>query len=127
MNSKTELKIRRYIELEEYLKKLLSEERTIRELSLILFEEIDDLDDIEYLMDAYFLPIEEIDNELKNYDSKSLLNKSDEIQFIQQLSDKYGVDRSKIIKRIKDIRRINKIKVTFSKIKKKKKTKKTVV
>lgn len=127
MNSKTELKIRRYIELEEYLKKLLSEERTIRELSLILFEEIDDLDDIEYLMDAYFLPIEEIDNELKNYDSKSLLNKSDEIQFIQQLSDKYGVDRSKIIKRIKDIRRINKIKVTLSKIKKKKKTKKTVV
>lgn len=127
MRSKIEIQSRRYIELEGYLKTILLEKKTIRELTLILFEKFDNLEDIEYLIDAYILPIEEINEELHYYDSQSILNKPDEIQFIQKLSDKYGVDRSKIIKRIKDIRRINNIKESDSKIKKKKKTKKTVV
>lgn len=62
--------------------------------------------EIEYLINAYYIPIADIRKQLTIYDTARLC--MDELAFISGLQKKYNRDRNIIIKRIRDIRTINK-------------------
>ncbi|MBQ9072736.1 MAG: hypothetical protein IJY25_06225 [Bacilli bacterium] len=64
------------------------------------------LEDWEYFDFACMLPIEEIMEALNDYDNSS--PKLDELKFINSLAVKYNVSKYEIIRRIRDIRKINK-------------------
>jgi len=64
------------------------------------------LEDWEYFDFACMLPIEEIMKELNNYDNSH--PKLDELKFVNSLTIKYNVSKYEIIRRIKDVRKINK-------------------
>ena len=67
-----------------------------------------DLNDMEYFNRACLIPLEEISKEVERYDSSS--PKLDELKFVDDLSKKYNVEIFMIIRRIKDVRKINKFK-----------------
>lgn len=52
------------------------------------------------------MPIEQISRAIKMYDSSS--PKLDAVKFVDDLCERYGVDRETIVKRIQNVRRINK-------------------
>ena len=60
--------------------------------------------DWQYFNKAYFLSIDEINEELIKYDNSH--PKMDELRFVNTLSRKYNVDIDTIISRIKEIRQI---------------------
>lgn len=121
MNEKKLTIVRRKMELEDYIKRHPLKEKSISDIIVKLFAKFSNIDDIEYLVDAYQMPIDEIEEALNQYDRHSWLDKPDEILFVKTLVEKYGVDRSKIIKRIQDVRRINSVKNAGFKVKKRKK------
>lgn len=59
-----------------------------------------------YILEAYQMPIEQISRAIKMYDSSS--PKLDAVKFVDDLCERYGVDRETIVKRIQNVRRINK-------------------
>lgn len=63
-------------------------------------------DELLYLIDAYYLPIGEIMNDLDNSSSIKVNSKS--LEFTDFLASKYGVEREIIIRRLKQIRSIKK-------------------
>lgn len=77
-------------------------------LEKITLEEKMDLDifDMEYLNYVSSIPFLEIERDLIRYDNSS--PKLDELKFVSDLMNKYNVDRTTIIARIRQIRRINK-------------------
>ena len=77
-------------------------------LKRIALEEKIDLDmfDIEYINYISSIPFLEIQRDLIRYDNSS--PKLDELKFVFDLMNKYNVDRTTIIARIRQIRRINK-------------------
>lgn len=107
----------RHIYLEDKLSKLSImqsdnklTERTLNILFTKLRYEDDDnlsLKDLEYLVDAYLMPFDEINKHIDRYDSS--LPKLDAIKFVNELASTYNVDKDKIIRRIQEVRNINKV------------------
>ena len=107
----------RHIYLEDKLSKLSImqsdnklTERTLNILFTKLRYEDDDnlsLKDLEYLVDAYLMPFDEINKHIERYDSSH--PKLDAIKFIDELVSTYNVDKDKIIRRIQEVRNINKV------------------
>lgn len=116
---KLEIEItRRNIYLEDKLSKLnitkTDNKLNERELN-ILFTKLryeDDetlsLKDLEYLVNAYLMPFDEIEKAIERYDSS--FPSLDELLFVRELAEHYNVDRHKIIKRIQEVRKINELK-----------------
>jgi len=121
MKEKELLAIRRHIELEEYLEYNYPKGKLPKEVIEIFYNKFKNFDDLEYLVDAYQMPIDEIRKDIGYYDSYIILNKPDEVQFISKLMEKYNVQRSKIIKRIQEVRSIDIEKKAGFKVKKRKK------
>ena len=92
------------LNIEESLKFLY--EKMILEKNITL-----DLNDMEYFNRACLIPLEEISKEVDRYDSSS--PKLDELKFVDDLSKKYNVEIFMMIRRIKDVRKINKFKQIF--------------
>ena len=65
-----------------------------------------DRDDIDYLISAKAMPIEEIEEQLNKYDSSS--PKMDATVIINDLMNKYDMPKNTVIQRIHDVRQINK-------------------
>lgn len=63
------------------------------------------ISEIVYYIEAIKMPYQEILDAIKWYDSKKLY--VDELKLVQDLSQKYNVERDDIINRIQDVRRIN--------------------
>ena len=59
-----------------------------------------------YYIEAIKMPYQEILDAIKLYDSKKPY--ADELKLVQDLSQKYNVEREDIIKRIQDVRILNK-------------------
>lgn len=59
------------------------------------------IEDVIYLVDAYLMPKEEIEEALAIY--RNSHPKMDEIKFIENLSKKYGVDKDTVIRRIQEV------------------------
>ena len=120
MNRNEEVK--RHIELELWLKK--NYPSTDSKVKALLFF-LDTFDEIDagYLFDAYLMPKEEIEKDIEIYDNSSIFNKIDELLFVDSLINKYDVTRSEIIKRIRDVRRINVFENSNIKVKKRKNNK----
>jgi len=107
----------RHIYLEDKLSKLSITqsdnkltERTLNILFTKLRYEDDDnlsLKDLEYLVDAYLMPYDEINKHIDRYDSSH--PKLDAMKFIDELVSTYNVDKDKIIRRIQEVRNINKV------------------
>ena len=53
---------------------------------------------IDYFTDAFLMPVDQISAELEKYDHSS--PKMDEIKFLQNLREKFGVDNDTIVRRI---------------------------
>lgn len=100
-----ELNIKRKVEIEAEFAKLLNlfENRDKALTDMIL--KIRTIEESEYLYETYLMPIEEISKEIKRYDSSH--PKLDEIRFVNELCKKYDVDRKTVVKRIQNVRRIN--------------------
>lgn len=102
------LEIYKKIDLENELKKLISEGKTREEAVSLLINE-DDLTDANYVIEAYLMPIDEITEEINKYDNS--YPKLDELEFVNNLCKKYNVDKKAIIERIRNVRVINKYKL----------------
>lgn len=61
--------------------------------------------EINYITAAYIMPLSEIQARLKKYDKSS--PKEDELLLIQELQKKYGQNRSAIIRRIQEARKLH--------------------
>ena len=124
MNRNEEVK--RHIELELWLKK--NYPSTDSKVKALLFF-LDTFDEIDagYLFDAYLMPKEEIEKDIEIYDNSSIFNKIDELLFVDSLINKYDVTRSEIIKRIRDVRRINVFENSNIKVKKRKNNKNSCI
>lgn len=95
------------IELESELQRLISEGKTKEEAVSIAIER-NGLDNANYLIEAYLMPIDEITKEIEKYDSSK--PKMDELAFVKELCIRYNVDRKALIERIQNVRRINRVK-----------------
>lgn len=100
----------RMLELEKILKECISKKKPFTEIAKKY-----KLEESLYLLYAYKMPIDSINNELIWYDT----NKVNPILFINSLMEKYGVTKDEVIIRVQEIRRINKYNESIN-IKKKK-------
>lgn len=109
--------VEKFIELEQFLKDNILKTVTIKEGldSLLKLNTIEK----NYLILAYLLPKEEIEEAINLYDNTR--PRVDELLFVHSLSIKYNVDKNTIIKRIQQVRRIMRYEENLSK--KSKKTK----
>lgn len=97
------LHVNQKIKIENEFQKLLNKGVSRYDALNVLLEKGYDRD---YLIDAYLLPIKEITKRIEIcYKYNSKLN---ETVFIHGLCIYYGVDKRRIIKRIKNVRKINK-------------------
>ena len=108
-NSK--LPIEQMINLEIWLMKNYPEQIHSNDLYLY-FSEFFSETEVEYLMNAYIMPIVQINEELHNYDTTK--PKLDELKFIKDLQIKYNVDEEQIITRIRRVRNINRYLIKHS-------------
>lgn len=107
-----------YLELEAWLEENKTLEVSIDEMFDFFLKKFS-AEDIVYLMDAYRIPRKEIKYYLNlYYKSKS---KYDERDFIYNLSKLYKTDEKTIIRRIKEIKIIEKEEKQLNKSKKRKK------
>ena len=112
--------IKRLIHLENKISKIrskypelngLDKEKTLMFFSKkIVIEEQEylTLSDWEYFNVACIIPFEEIEQQLNKYDTST--PKMDEVKFIEDLQNYYNVSKNIIINRIKNVRKINKVK-----------------
>ena len=100
-----ELNIKRKVEIEREFAKLLNifENRDKALTDMIL--KIKTIEESEYLYEVYLMPIEEISKEIKRYDSSH--PRLDGVKFVDNLKERYHVDRETIVKRIQNVRKIN--------------------
>lgn len=96
------LEIYKKMKIENELKKLINEGYSLEDAAVYLVDN-HDKDDINYIIEACIMPIDEITNEIIKYDSAL-----DEVNFINELCRKYKVDKKSIIDRIQNVRSINK-------------------
>lgn len=99
------LEIYKKMEVENEIKRLLREGKTREEAASLLIKE-DNLKDAKYVIEACLMPIDEITEEINRYDNSS--PKLDEIKLVNELCNKYNVDKKAVIERIRNIRVINK-------------------
>lgn len=106
MITKKELDIETMIYLEKYIKENANIHMTLSEFIKIIanFSE----EERNYIIIARLLPKEEISKAINYYDGQNFPIKVDELSFINSLSNKYSVDKNTIIKRIYQVRIINK-------------------
>ena len=116
VNIKYKIDIEKMIELEKWLLRHYND-RLIDPNSITRKLDVDTLinilaankffaDELLYLIDAYYLPIGEIMNDLDN--SSSIKVNTNSLEFTDFLAAKYGVEREIIIRRLKQIRSIKK-------------------
>jgi len=100
-----ELNIKRKVEIEREFAKLLNifenRDKALKEM----ISEIRTIEESEYLYEVYLMPIEGIYKEIKRYDNSC--PKLDAVKFVDNLKEKYNVDRETVVKRIQNVRRIN--------------------
>lgn len=100
-----ELNIKRKVEIEVEFAKLLNifenRDKALKEM----ISEIRTIEESEYLYEVYLMPIEDIYKEIKRYDNSC--PKLDAVKFVDDLKERYHVDRETVVKRIQNVRRIN--------------------
>jgi len=100
-----ELSIERKVEIEREFTNLLNifenRDKALKEM----ISEIRTIEESEYLYEAYLMPIEEIYKEIKRYDNSCPM--LDAVKFVDNLKERYHVDRKTVVKRIQNVRRIN--------------------
>lgn len=96
--------IEKFISLEKWLFEISLNGLTITELENILAGEDFSLEEQNYLITAHNLPFSDMVIQIENHDN----NKSDEQTFINDLKTKYNLDASIIIRRIIEVREIQK-------------------
>lgn len=106
MAKKGAISLERAIELEIWLIENCSVGMNNHELLCLLETENFNRNEMEYLINAYYMPMFDISKQITIYDTEC--SHMDEITFISRLKTKYNCDSSVIIKRIRYIRAINK-------------------
>lgn len=115
--------IKRMLYLEEKISDIISQYPSIRKFPKskkllfltqeIITIEILSMDDWEYFNVACIIPLNELQQDLENYDNSS--PKTDELKFVEDLMKKYKVSKEIIKFRIRQVRKINKfLKQEFS-------------
>ena len=100
-----DVNFKRMVEIErEFLKSLNMYENRDKALTDMILK-VKTIEESEYLYEAYLMPIEEISKEIKRYDSSS--PRLDELKFVNDLCKRYNVDRRTIVKRIQNVRTVN--------------------
>jgi len=99
------LEIYKKMEVENEIKRLVSEGKTREEAVSLLIKE-DDMKDANYIIEAYLMPIDEITEEINRYDNS--YPRLDAVKFVNELCNKYNVDKKAVIERIRNVRVINK-------------------
>jgi len=100
-----ELNIKRKVEIErEFAKALCIFENRDKALTDMILK-IRTIEESEYLYEVYLMPIEDIYKEIKRYDNSC--PKLDAVKFVDNLKEKYNVERETVVKRIQNVRRIN--------------------
>ena len=100
-----DVNFKRMVEIErEFLKSLNMYENRDKALTDMILK-VKTIEESEYLYEAYIMPIEEISKEIKRYDSSS--PRLDELKFVNDLCKRYNVDRRTIVKRIQNVRTVN--------------------
>lgn len=99
------LEIYKKMEVENEIKRLVSRGKTREEAVSLLIKE-DDMKDANYIIEAYLMPIDEITEEINRYDNS--YPRLDEIKFVNDLCNKYNVDKKAVVERIRNVRVINK-------------------
>lgn len=95
------------IGIESELQKLVEEGKTREESISILIEKYGQ-DSLNYIIEAYLMPFDEINKEIDRYDNSR--PRLDAVLFVKELCVRYNVDRKAIIERIQNVRMINRVK-----------------
>lgn len=95
-----------FSEIEKWIEETDLQNTSSKELLQMFVEEFD-ITDIIYLIDAYRMPKNEIEEALDIYDNSKI--PLDEISFVNHLATKYSVDIATIIRRIQEVRYIKKV------------------
>ena len=107
-----EVSIERKVKIEaEFAKSLSVYENRDKALTDMILK-IKTIEESEYLYEVYLMPIEEILKEISRYDSSS--PRLDAVKLVDNLCERYNVDRKTIVKRIQNVRTVNR----FLKLKK---------
>ena len=109
-----ELSTRQKVEIEmEFLKEInngMTREQVLANLIVSTFEIVAKTEEptkkLMYIYEAYQMPIDEISKEIKKYDSSS--PKLDAVKFVDDICERYNVDRKIVVQRIQNVRKINK-------------------
>ena len=100
-----EVNFKRMVEIErEFLKSLNMYENRDKALTDMILK-VKTIEESEYLYEAYLMPIEEISKEIKRYDSSR--PRLDAVKLVDNLCERYNVDRNTIVKRIQNVRTVN--------------------
>ena len=100
-----DVNFKRMVEIErDFLKSLNIYENRDKALTDMILK-VKTIEESEYLYEAYLMPIEEISKEIKRYDSSR--PRLDELKFVNDLCKRYNVDRRTIVKRIQNVRTVN--------------------
>lgn len=97
------MNIYRLIELEEKIEYLKKENKTYKEIVDVLKDDFDTKD----IFYSLFMPYDEISKEIENYDEK---HTEGALNLVNRLVKEYHYDKDTIIKRIQQVRKINKYK-----------------
>lgn len=81
-----------------------------------------DMADVIYLIDAYRMPRSEITSVIESYDNSR--PKANELLLVDNLASQYGVDRNTVVRRIQEVRIVNRKEKAINKGKKLKKEQK---
>lgn len=100
-----DLNVKRKVEIEVGFAKALNmyENRDKALADMIL--KVKTIEESEYLYEVYLMPIEEISKEIKRYDSSR--PRLDAVKLVDNLCERYNVDRRTIVKRIQNVRTVN--------------------
>lgn len=96
------------IAIEDELQKLIEEGKSREEATSIVIEKYGQ-DSLNYIIEAYLMPFDEISKEIDRYDNSR--PRLDAVLFVKELCVRYNVDRKAIIERIQDVRSMNKVKL----------------
>lgn len=100
-----ELNVKRKVEIEAEFAKALDIFENRDKALKDMISKIKTIEESEYLFEVYQMPIEEISKEIKRYDSS--YPRLDELKFVNDLCKRYNVERRTIVKRIQNVRRVN--------------------
>ena len=96
------------IAIENELQKLIEEGKSREEATSIVIEKYGQ-DSLNYIIEAYLMPFDEISKEIDRYDNSR--PRLDAVLFVKELCVRYNVDRKAIIERIQNVRMMNRAKL----------------